>query len=59
MLNDSALNSQYVKTFDVSTLQWSGDRHGGQLDFHRPATILGRRHGLGHDCFGYSSHWIW
>lgn len=46
---------------DVSPtpLQWSGDRHGGQLGFHRLAAILGWRHGLGHDCFGYSSHRIW
>lgn len=42
----------------VHRLQGSGDCHGHQLDFHCPAAISGWCHGLGHDCSGYSGHWI-
>lgn len=42
----------------VHRLQGSGDRHGHQLDFHCAAAISGWCHGLGHDCSGYSGHWI-
>lgn len=43
----------------VHPLQRSGDSHGRQLDFHRPATLPGRHYGLDYDCFGDPSHWIW
>lgn len=39
--------------------QWSGDSHDSQPDFHRPAALPGRDHGLGHDRLGYSGYRIW
>lgn len=39
-------------------VQRPGDRHAGQLDFHRAAALPGRRDGLGHDHSVDRCHWI-